>query len=71
MASIELPNLNGKETWRRARLLLWSLIATVAVLDFANLITIPEYFAGFTLLTYVIAGWVVVYHVLEALKKRS
>jgi len=71
MASINLPDLNGKETWRKARLLLWSLIATVALLDFVNMITIPEYFAGFTLLTYVVAGWVVLYHVLDALKKNA
>lgn len=70
MASLEIPDFNSKDLWRRARLLLWSLIVTVAVLDFANLITIPEYFAGFTLLTYVAAGWVLVYHAIEAMKKR-
>ncbi len=71
MATVNLPDVNSKEFWRNCRLLLWSLIATVALLDLLNVITIPEYFAGFTMLTYVVAGWVVLYHVLEAMKKRG
>ena len=50
MPSINVPDLNNKEMWRTTRLLLWSLIAAVDFLDFFNLITIPEYFGGFTLL---------------------
>ena len=69
MASVNLPDLNAKETWRSARLLLWSLIVTVAILDFLNVITIPEYFAGFTMLTYVIAGWVVTYNLLKVWRR--
>ena len=65
MASIELPNLNNKEFWRNTRLLFWSFIVTVAILDFANVITIPEYFAGLTMLTYIVAGWVVAYHLIK------
>jgi hypothetical protein len=71
MPSINVPDLNNKEMWRTTRLLLWSLIAAVAFLDFFNLITIPEYFGGFTLLVYVVAAWVVFFHALEAMKKRS
>lgn len=70
MPTVNVPDFNSKEFWRNCRLLLWSLIATVALLDFLNVITIPEYFAGFTMLTYVVAGWVVIFHLLEAMKKR-
>ena len=71
MPSINVPDLNNKELWRNTRLLRWSLILAVAFLDFFNLIQIPEYFAGFITLTYIVAGWVLAYHVLEAMKKRS
>ena len=47
------------------------MILAVAFLDFFNLIQIPEYFAGFITLTYIVAGWVLAYHVLEAMKKRG
>lgn len=69
MASINVPDLNNKEFWRNTRLLLWSLIAAVAILDFFKMISIPEYFAGFKTLTYIVAAWVVAYHVLESWKK--
>jgi len=69
MATIELPSFSGKETWRKARLLLWSLLAAVVVLDVLNVITIPEYFAGFTMLVYVVATWVVAYHLIQSLRK--
>ena len=69
MATIELPSFSGKETWKKARLLLWSLIATVAILDFFNVIVIPEYFAGFTMLTYLIAGWVFFYNLFDSMRK--
>lgn len=71
MPSINVPDMNSKEFWRNCRLLLWSLIATVALLDFINMIDIPEYFSGFKLLTYIVAGWVILYHALEAFKKRA
>jgi|GEM_PF-5524086 len=65
MATIELPNFGGKDFWRNARLLLWSLIVTLAALDIFDLIQIPEYFAGMVALTYVIAGWVIAYHLIK------
>lgn len=71
MPTVNVPDLNAKETWRTARLLLWSLIATVALLDFINMIQIPEYFAGFTLVTYIVSFWVVAYHALEAMKGKK
>jgi O-antigen/teichoic acid export membrane protein len=69
MATIELPSFSGKETWRKARLLIWSLLAAVVVLDVLNVITIPEYFAGFTMLVYVVATWVVSYHLLQTWRR--
>lgn len=71
MASVTIPDMNSKEVWRKARLLLWSLIGAVVILDAFNVITIPEYFAGFTMLTYVVAVWVALYHLYEAMKKRA
>lgn len=69
MPSVNVPDLNSKEFWKSARLLLWSLIVTLAVLDFLNLVTIPEPVAGFVAFTYFVAMWVVVYHAIQALRK--
>lgn len=71
MATVNLPDVNSKEFYRNARLLFWSLLLAVVALDLFNLIQIPEYFAGFTMLTYIVSFWVVAYHALEAMKKRA
>lgn len=71
MATVNLPDVNSKEFYRNARLLFWSLLLAVVALDLFNLIQIPEYFAGFTMLTYIVSFWVVSYHALEAMKKRA
>ena len=57
-----------KAFWRNARLLLWSFIIMVAALDWANLIEIPAEIGGFMFLVYIVAGWVVAYHVLQRLR---
>jgi hypothetical protein len=69
MPTVNVPDFNSKDFWRKSRLLLWSLIVTVAILDATNLVKIPEPFVGFTMMTYIVAGWVVVYHFIEKLKK--
>lgn len=65
MATIELPELGGKEFWRNARLLLWSLIVALAALQAFGLIKIPEYFSGMLMFTYLVAGWIVAYHLIK------
>ena len=62
MATIELPEFGGKEFWRNARLLLWSLIVALAALQAFGLVKIPAYFSGMLMLTYLVAGWIVAYH---------
>ena len=64
MATVNLPDVNSKEFYRNARLLFWSLLLAVVALDLFNLIQIPEYFAGFTMLTYIVSFWVVSYSLL-------
>lgn len=65
MATIELPELGGKEFWRNARLLLWSFIVAMAALQWAGLVKVPEYFGGMLTLTYIVAGWIVSYNLLK------
>ena len=65
MATIELPEIGGKEFWRNSRLLLWSFIVTMAALQATGLVKVPEYFSGMLMLTYVAAGWIIAYHLLK------
>ena len=42
MATIELPEIGGKEFWRNSRLLLWSFIVTMAALQATGLTIVVE-----------------------------
>lgn len=69
MATIELPELGGKEFWRNARLLFWSFIIAFAALDLFNLVEPPTWIAPFMFIVYIASAWVIVYHALQALRK--
>lgn len=57
-----------KPFWRKARLLLWSFIVAFAALQIFGLVQPPEPIAAFMALVYIVAAWVVAYHLIERVK---
>ena len=64
MPSVNLPDLNSKELWRKLRYLLWSFLVAYAAVVFFGVMTPPEPIAAFMSFVILVAVWVVAYNFL-------
>jgi len=64
MPSVNLPDLNSKELWRKLRYLLWSFLVAYAAVVFFGIMVPPEPIAWFMAFVILAAIWVVAYNFL-------
>lgn len=66
---LTLDQKERKLAWRTSRLLLYSLIVVLGILALFDRLPLPEILAGFGWLLLLAALWIVVYHVIEAVRR--
>jgi hypothetical protein len=66
----QILGVESKTFWRTSRMLVWSFILNVAVLDIFNLVEPFKLLENPMSFVYIVAGWILAYHGLMWIRSR-